>query len=68
MSLTNIDICHHCPKRRMVELNGRLVTCHSVCPEYREARAKRDEELQANYEQNQLVAGYFGDKVKERSR
>jgi hypothetical protein len=66
MILTNIEMCHHCPKRRMVELNGRTVTCHSVCPEYKEARAKRDEELQANYEQQQLIAGYFVDKVKER--
>jgi hypothetical protein len=48
----------------MVELDGRKVTCHSVCPEYKEARAKRDEELYANHEQNVLISGYFVGKVK----
>ena len=66
--MTNIDMCRHCPNRRMVELDGRTVTCHSVCPEYKEARAKRDAELKADYEQQQLIAGYFTEKVKERSR
>jgi hypothetical protein len=52
----------------MVELDGRTVTCHSVCPEYKEARAKRDEEIKADYEQQRLLAGYFAEKVKERAR
>lgn len=62
--MTKIEICHNCPKRRMVDLDGRRVTCHSVCPEYKEARAKRDEELYANHEQNVLISGYFVGKVK----
>ena len=62
--MTKIEICHNCPKRRMVELDGRTVPCHSVCPEYKEARAKRDEELYANYELNQLIGGYYGEKIK----
>lgn len=66
--MTNIDMCHNCPKRRMVELDGRTVTCHSVCPEYKEARAKRDEEIKTDYEQQRLLAGYFAEKVKERAR
>ena len=64
--MTNIDICYRCPKRRMVELDGRTVTCHSVCPEYKEARAKQDAELKANLEQNQLISSYFVEKVKGR--
>lgn len=62
--MTNIDMCYKCPKRRMVELDGRTVTCHSVCPEYKEAREKRDAELKADYEQQQLIGGYFVGKVK----
>jgi hypothetical protein len=64
--MTNIDMCYKCPKRRMVELDGRTVTCHAVCPEYKEARAKRDEELHADLQQAELVRGYFVDKVKGR--
>ena len=66
--MTNIDMCHNCPNRRMVELDGRTVTCHSVCPKYKEARAKRDEERKADYEQQRLLDGYFAEKVKERAR
>ena len=66
MILTSIEMCKNCPKRRMVRLHGRLATCHAVCPEYKKARAKRDEELKANYEQTQLISGYFTEKVKGR--
>ena len=59
-------MCYNCPERRMVELNGRTVTCHSVCPKYKEARAKRDAELEANLQQSELVRGYFVEKIKGR--
>lgn len=62
--MTNIDICHHCTERRMVELDGRTVTCHAVCPDYKKLRSNRDAELKADYEQQQLIAGYIGDKIK----
>lgn len=58
--------CYGCPNRRMVELDGRTVTCHAVCPEYKEARANIDEENFAKYELNQLVGGYFGKKMRRR--
>lgn len=58
--------CYNCPNRRMVELEDRIVTCHAVCPEYKEARANIDEELYAKYELNQLIGGYFGEKMRRR--
>lgn len=64
--MTNIGMCRHCPNRRMVELDGRTVTCHAVCPEYKKLRSKRDAQLKADYEQQQLIAGYIGDKIKRR--
>jgi hypothetical protein len=48
----------------MVELDGRTVTCHAVCPDYKKLRSERDAELKADYEQQQLIAGYIGDKIK----
>ena len=50
----------------MININGHVATCHAVCKRYKKARAKRDEELKADYEQQQLIAGYFAEKVKGR--
>lgn len=64
--MQEMDMCYKCPKRRMVEVNGHAATCHAVCPEYKEARAKRDAELQENLQQSELVRSYFIEKVKDR--
>jgi hypothetical protein len=49
----------------MVELDGRTVTCHSVCPEYKEASAKRDENIPPEMDGSGFGLNTFGNSRKD---
>lgn len=65
MILTSIEMCKNCPDRRMVDREGQKCTCHTVCDKYKSARAERDKELFARYEQSQLENAFYKNVTKQ---